>query len=195
MVAGRRPIAEYVAPHVAVIGTVRDDGTVSDVGLSPSAGLPRQHVVAAVRRAVDGHRGGRGPLLAILNDIVAELGHVPDAAVAEVAERLNLSRAEVHGVVSFYKDLRTEPVGRCLVQVCRGEACQSVGAEDLVAEVGRRLGVPLEGTRADGAVTLEEVFCLGNCALGPAAMVDRRLYGRLTTQRLCDLVDERVSTP
>jgi formate dehydrogenase subunit gamma len=115
---------------------------------------------------------------------------VPDAAVLEVAEQLNLSRAEVHGVISFYKDLRTEPAGRCLVQICRGEACQSVGAEQLVREVGSRLGVVLESTRSDGAVTLEEVFCLGNCALGPSVMVDGRLHGRMTADRLCALVEE-----
>jgi formate dehydrogenase subunit gamma len=128
--------------------------------------------------------------LPVLHAIMGELGHVPDAAVREVAEQLNLSRAEVHGVVSFYKDLRTEPAGRVLVQVCRGEACQSVGGEALVREVGSRLGVALETTRADGAVTLDEVFCLGNCALGPSVMVGGRLYGRMTADRLCALVEE-----
>ena len=94
--------------------------------------------------AVAAHRGERGALLPVLHDVVAELGYVPDSAVRAVAEQLNLSRAEVHGVVSFYKDLRTEPPGRVVVRVCRGEACQSVGAEHLVREVSGELGVALE---------------------------------------------------
>ncbi len=138
--------------------------------------------------AVAAHRGERGALLPVLHDVVAELGYVPDSAVRAVAEQLNLSRAEVHGVVSFYKDLRTEPPGQVVVQVCRGEACQSVGAEHLVHEVSGELGVALESTGDDGEVTFEEVFCLGNCALGPSAMVNGRLHGRLTTTRLCALV-------
>jgi formate dehydrogenase subunit gamma len=162
-----------------------DDADVSDATLDTRA-------VQVAASAVAAHRGERGALLPVLHDVVAEFGHIPSAAVRAIAEELNLSRAEVHGVVSFYKDLRTEPPGRCVVQVCRGEACQSVGAERLVAEASERLGVALEATRADGAVSLEEVFCLGNCALGPSGMVDGRLYGRLTADRLCSLV-ERAS--
>lgn len=162
-----------------------DDAGVSELGLDS---LAEQAAVSAVAA----HRGERGALLPVLHDVVAELGYVPDAAVRAVAEQLNLSRAEVHGVVSFYKDLRTEPPGRVVVGVCRGEACQSLGAEQLVREVSAELGVALESTRDDGAVTLDEVFCLGNCALGPSAMVDGRLHGRLTAQRLCALVEAAV---
>jgi len=161
------------------------DAGVSEVGLEPW--LDQVHRV--VSTAVAAHAGERGPLLAVLHDVVAELGHVPDAAVRLLATELNLSRAEVHGVVSFYKDLRTAPPGRCVVQLCRAEACQSVGAERLVAEVSRRLGVRLETTRDDGAVTLDEVFCFGNCALGPSGTVDGRLYGRLTADRVVALVE------
>ena len=106
-----------------------------------------------------------------------------------MAAQLNLSRAEVHGVISFYSDLRTKPPGRTVVQVCRAEACQAVGAEALLHETGHQLGVEPETTRADGAVTLDGVFCFGNCALGPAAMVNGRLLGRVTADRLVALVE------
>jgi formate dehydrogenase subunit gamma len=137
-----------------------------------------EHVVAA---AVAAHRGERGPLLAILEDIVAELGYLPQTVVSAVAERLNLSPAEVHGVVSFYQDLRVVPPPGHLVQLCRGEACQAVGAERLVEQVAERLG---GGAGPDGAVGVEQVFCLGNCALGPAGRLDGRLHGRLTADRV-----------
>ncbi len=193
------PIAEFALPHMAVGRWLRDHCEVHDTDLNPAeqlpGGLPDEQVVAVVTRAVDAHRAERGPLLAVLHDVVAEVGYVPGAAVRALAEQLNLSRAEVHGVVSFYKDLHTAPRGRCVVQICRGEACQAVGAEPLVAQVSDRLGVALEATRPDGAVTLEEVFCLGNCALGPSAFVDGRLHGRLTADRLCGLVERRVSAP
>ena len=102
-----------------------------------------------------------------------------------IANALNLSRAEVHGVISFYHDFRSEPPGRHVVHVCRAESCQAVGAEALArARLRVRLGVEVHGTSADGAVTLEPVYCLGNCALSPAVMVDREdLYGRVTPER------------
>jgi len=146
---------------------------------------PLAEVVSA---AVAAQRDQPGPLLAVLHEIHAEVGHVPAEAIAPLADQLNLSRAEVHGVVSFYSDLRTEPPGRTVVQVCRAEACQSVGAEALLREVSERLQVEPRTTRDDGAVTLDEVFCLGNCALGPAAMVDGRLLGRVTADRLAAAV-------
>jgi formate dehydrogenase subunit gamma len=102
---------------------------------------------------------------------------------------LNLSRAEVHGVISFYHDFRTEPPGRHVLHVCRAESCQAVGAEGLLAHACARLGVELHGTSADGAVTLEPVYCLGNCALSPAVMIDRNLYGRMSEQRLDTLLE------
>ena len=106
-------------------------------------------------------------------------------SVPLIADALNLSRAEVHGVISFYHDFRSEPAGRHVVHVCRAESCQSVGAEALLAHACDRLGVEVHGTSADGAVTLEPVYCLGNCALSPAIMVDHRdLYGRVSAERL-----------
>jgi formate dehydrogenase subunit gamma len=143
----------------------------------------------AVAAAVAAHRDERGPLLPVLHEVVVRFGYLPEGTVHAVAEELNLSRAEVHGVISFYHDLRTEPPGRVVVAICRAEACQAVGGRELLDGVCERLGVPVGSTGADGAVSLEEVFCLGNCALGPSAMVQGRLHGRLTVDRLCALVE------
>jgi formate dehydrogenase subunit gamma len=124
-----------------------------------------------------------GALLPILHELQAEFGYVPDEATPLIADALNLSRAEVVGVVHFYHDFRTTPGGRHTVQVCRAEACQAVGADALAAHAETRLGVPMGDTTEDGAVTLRAVYCLGNCALGPAVMVDGRLCGRVTPER------------
>ncbi|WHT17432.1 formate dehydrogenase subunit gamma [Crossiella sp. CA-258035] len=142
-----------------------------------------------VRSVVDRHRGDRGALLPILHSLQAEFGFIEAAMVPVLAAELNLSRAEVHGVVTFYHDFRAEPAGRTVVKLCRAEACQSVGAEDLVAHAEARLGSKLGSTTPDGRVTLEQVFCLGNCALGPAGQVNGRLYGRLDPARLDGILD------
>jgi formate dehydrogenase subunit gamma len=118
------------------------------------------------------HAGLEGAALPILHALQARYGHVPEAAVPLVAEALNLSRAEVHGVVSFYHDFRRHPPGRHTVKLCRAEACQATGAVALADHAMRALGIDWHGTTADGAVTLEPVFCLGLCACGPAALID-----------------------
>lgn len=141
-----------------------------------------------VERIVAAHRDERGPLLPILHDVVAAFGYVDPGAVPIIADGLNLSRAEVHGVITFYRDFRTTLPGRHEVRVCRGEACQAVGAEALMADVSVRLGIPAGATTQDGAITLDQVFCLGNCALGPSAIVDGEVHGRMTVDRLVDLV-------
>jgi formate dehydrogenase subunit gamma len=144
----------------------------------------------AVERVLARLQNMPGGLLPILHAIQEEVGYVPPESVPVIAEALNLSRAEVHGVVSFYHDFRTEPPGRHIVHVCRAESCQSVGAEALLAHACERLSVEVHGTSADGAVTLEPVYCLGNCALSPAVMVDHRnLYGRVTPDRLDAVLD------
>jgi formate dehydrogenase subunit gamma len=132
------------------------------------------------RELVAVHLGREGPLLPILHAVNAAFGHVPEAAVPVIAEELNLSRAEVWGVVTFYHDFRRTPPGRHVLKLCRAEACQSMGAERLIAHAERRLGVELGGTSADGRVTLEPVYCLGLCATSPAALVDGQPVGRLT---------------
>jgi formate dehydrogenase subunit gamma len=149
---------------------------------------------AAIGAIVAVHRGQRGALLPILHAIQAELGHVPREAVPLLARELNLSRADVYGVVSFYHDFRREPAGRTMVRICRAEACQALGAGALVTCARDRAGVSLGETRADGSVTVEQVFCLGNCALGPSVEVNGELYGRMSVDRLRVIVDEAVAS-
>jgi len=132
----------------------------------------------------------RGPLLPVLHALSDAFGYVDERAIPLVATALNVSRADVYGVVTFYSDLRTTPPGRTRLQVCRGEACQAVGANALADGARESLGVSFGETTADGAVTLDEVFCLGNCALGPTVAVDGALRGRVDASALAGLVNE-----
>jgi formate dehydrogenase subunit gamma len=136
---------------------------------------------------IDAHRGQAGALLPLLHAIQEALGHVPPQAVPSIAEALNLSRAEVHGVITYYHFFRSEPPGRHVVQICRAEACQACGADALLAQAETLLGCASHATRADGAVTLEPVYCLGLCASSPAIQVDDRLHARVTPERLQQL--------
>jgi len=120
-----------------------------------------------------------GAVLPILHALQEHFGYVDPAAVPLVAEALNLSRAEVHGVVTFYHDFRATPPGRHVLRLCRAEACQSMGADRLAAHIKSRLGIDFHQTSADGRVTLEPVFCLGDCACSPALMLDGKLHGRV----------------
>mgnify|MGYP006277933755 CR=1 FL=1 len=122
-------------------------------------------------------------LIEMLHDLQEDLGVVPDAAQRALAERLNLSRAEVHGVVSFYHDFRREPAGRVVVKMCAAEACQSMGGAALISAICRSVGAALGETSASG-VTLEPVYCLGACACAPAAEVNGKLHARLTAEKL-----------
>jgi len=148
---------------------------------------------AVVREIVANHRSQRGALLPILHAVQEALGCVPQETIPVLADELNLSRADVHGVVSFYHDFRSEPAGRTTVRVCRAEACAALGAERLVAHLQARYGVPLGETSWDGSLTAEQVFCLGNCALGPAAQVNGRLHGRLDETRLSSILEKAMS--
>jgi formate dehydrogenase subunit gamma len=131
-----------------------------------------------------------GPLLPILHAIQAEFGHIPEPAVRVIAEVLNLSRAEVYGVVTFYHDFRQSPAGQHVLKLCRAEACQAMGGEHLVSRAEARLGVTCGNTTANKAVTLEPIYCLGLCATAPAAMLDGKLVGRLNAVRLDALLSE-----
>jgi len=130
------------------------------------------------------HAGRAGPTLPILHVLQETFGFIHETAIRMVADQLNLSRAEIHGAVTFYHDFRSAPPGRHVLRLCRAEACQSVGADALAGHARQRLGVDWHETTPDGAVTLEPVFCLGLCACGPSAMLDGRPIGRLDAARL-----------
>jgi formate dehydrogenase subunit gamma len=141
----------------------------------------------AVQSAVEAARGEPGPLLEILHAIQNALGYVPPDAVPLIASELNLSRAEVHGVVSFYHHFRSTPPGQRVLRLCRAEACQSMQGRALESHVKARLGIDFHETTADGRLTLEPVYCLGNCACAPAMMVDEELYGRMNSAKFDEL--------
>ena len=147
-----------------------------------------EDVTAPIAEILAAHAGREGALLPILHDIQATFGHVPQEALQQIAQALNISKAEVHGVVSFYHDFRSEKAGAHVVKLCRAEACQAVGADRVAAHARATLGVDWHGTTPDGRVTLEPIFCLGLCACGPAAMVDGKLVGRVDEARLDGLL-------
>jgi formate dehydrogenase subunit gamma len=130
-----------------------------------------------------------GPLLPILQAVQEAVGYLPADAVALIASELNLSRAEVYGVITFYHDFRQRPAGRHVLKLCRAEACQAMGGEALVARVEKQLGVACGHTSADGGMTLESVYCLGLCATAPSGMIDHRPVGRLTEAKLDRLLE------
>ena len=129
-----------------------------------------------------------GALLPILHALQDRFGHVPETSVPLVAKALNLSRAEVHGVITFYHHFRQHPVGRHVVHVCRAEACQAVGADALVAHAKQTLGCDFHGTTTDNALTLEPAYCLGQCAIGPAMMIDEEIHAKVTPARFDSLM-------
>lgn len=139
---------------------------------------------------IEAQRGLEGPLLPILHALQHEFGYVDRAAVPMLAQALNLSRAEVHGVVTFYHDFREAPHGQHVLKLCRAEACQSMGGDALADEARERLRVDWHGTTPDGRITLEPVFCLGLCACAPSAMLDGRVYGAVDSARLSSLIEQ-----
>jgi formate dehydrogenase subunit gamma len=141
-----------------------------------------------IRRLAEAHVAEPGALLPLLHAIQDRFGYVPAPAVPIVAKVLNLSRAEVHGVVTFYHFFRSKPAGRQTLYVCRAEACQSMGARELERYARDKLGVDFHETTADGRFSLEPAYCLGNCACSPAVMVDETVYGRVTPQRLDEIL-------
>ena len=147
-----------------------------------------QDMTVQIDEILAAHLDREGALLPILHDIQAAFGHVPQSALPQIAKALNISKAEVHGVVSFYHDFREAPAGAHVVKLCRAEACQAVGADRVAAHAKATLGVDWRGTTADGRVTLEPVFCLGLCACGPAALVDGKVMGRVDEARLDGLL-------
>jgi len=136
------------------------------------------------------HQGIEGPLLPILQALQQEFGYIDQAAEPLIAELLNISRAEVHGVVTFYHDFRREPAGRHVLKLCRAEACQAAGGDELAARAEARLGVAMGNTTADGRVTIEPVYCLGLCSVSPSAMIDGKVVARLDAKKLDTLLAE-----
>jgi formate dehydrogenase subunit gamma len=157
------------------------------IRIEPGSDLPAAER-AAVLEAVNRNRALEGALLPILHAIQDRLGWIPPRTLPLIAYELNLSRAEVHGVVSFYHYFRQHQPGEHVIFLCRAEACQAVGAVALEAHAKRALGVEFHGTSGDGRYTLEPVYCLGNCASGPSLMIDRELHGRMTPERFDELI-------
>jgi formate dehydrogenase subunit gamma len=151
----------------------------------PAAAADEQRILAIVER----HRHRAGPLIEVLHEVQETFGCIPTGAVAVIARGLNLSRAEVHGVVTFYHHFRTRPPGRHVLQICRAESCQAAGGRAIEAHAKARLGIDFGQTTADGRVTLEAVYCLGLCACSPAAMLDDEVHGRVTRESLDAIVD------
>lgn len=150
-----------------------------------SSSQSEQHVIDTL---VGQYKDLPGGLLPLLHAVQAEIGYVPDSAVVTIAKGLNLSRAEVHGVISFYHDFKTQPVGRNRVQICRSEACQSMGSRQLESYAKQRLGIDYHQTTDDGNISLEPVYCLGNCACSPSVRVNDKVFARVDQHRFDELI-------
>ena len=147
-------------------------------------------IAARTAEIIDTLRELEGPLLPILHGIQEKFGYVPQETLPVIADALNLSRAEVHGVVTFYHDYRSHPAGRHVLKLCQAEACQSMGSEATTARIKQLLGIDFHETTRDGAVTLEPVYCLGLCACAPSAMLDGAVIGRLDAETIDEIVAE-----
>lgn len=137
---------------------------------------------------IEAHRNMPGALLPLLHALQAEQGYIPAEAIMPIAQALNLSNAEVYGVISFYHDFRTTPTGKHTLQICRAESCQAMGSRALEQQAKATLGIDYHETSADGAISLEPVYCLGNCACSPSVRVDNDVYGRLDSEQLAALL-------
>jgi formate dehydrogenase subunit gamma len=143
---------------------------------------------ADFKEIVDNLKHLPGALLPVLHAIQQQYGYIPDDSIAVIAQALNLSRAEVQGVISFYHDFKTAPTGDHTVHICRAEACQAMGARDLEKHAKNSLGVDYGETTEDGKITLEAAYCLGNCACSPSVRIDNRVYARVNGDRFDQLV-------
>lgn len=162
-----------------VLGSEVTDRAVADMDASAKI----------IDEAIAAKRTLPGALLPVLHAIQDALGWVPPDAVPRVAHALNVSQAEVHGVITFYHDFRSSPPGRHVLKLCRAEACQAMGSDALAARLTQRLGIAWRETSRDGALTIEPVYCLGNCALSPALVIDGKLRGRITPDALDAIID------
>jgi formate dehydrogenase subunit gamma len=150
----------------------------------------KQDLNTKLQELIAKHQDLPGALLPLLHAIQDTIGYVPESSYSLISKSLNLSVAEVHGVVTFYHHFRTTPAGRHILQICRAESCQAAGAESLESHAKKCLGIDYHQTTANTAVTLEPVYCLGNCALSPAVMLDEEIYGRVLPEDLEALILE-----
>jgi formate dehydrogenase subunit gamma len=140
-------------------------------------------------RLIAAEQGKRGPLLPIFHRLQEVFGYIDDKTIAPIAAALNISQAEVYGVLTFYRDFKREPSTATSIRICRAESCQAVGANELVDHAQSSLGIPIGGETSDGSIGLEQAFCFGNCALSPAIMVEDRLIGKVSNERFDAVVD------
>ena len=154
--------------------------------MSSANGIPATVIASAIQKYAD----TPGGLLPCLHEIQAGLGHVPKDHVATIARGMGLSRAEVHGVISFYHDFHDQPRGETTIHLCRAEACQAMGSRELEAHVKTRLGIDFGGTTADGRFSLEPVYCLGNCACSPSIRIGDDVFARVDSHRFDELLDD-----
>jgi formate dehydrogenase subunit gamma len=145
--------------------------------------MPKTYDKAIATEIINSFGAKAELLVQILHAFVDRYSYISEAAMRQIADELNISRADVHGVVNFYHDFRTTPPGRRVVKICQAEACQSMGSRELTAHAEKTVGVTLNNTTANGDVTLEPVYCLGNCACSPAVMVDNKVYGRVDNDK------------
>lgn len=155
--------------------------------MQSAAPTPTEDEIAAL---IEANADLEGPLLPMLHALQESFGHIPRPAMQMIADRLNITKAELHGVISFYHDFREAPAGKHVLKICRAEACQAMGGNALAEETLAKLGLDWHGTTINGAVTVEPVYCLGLCACGPAAMLDDRCLGRVDRSRMDALLAE-----
>lgn len=149
-----------------------------------------QSELTRIETHIAAHQARPGALLPLLHAIQDDIGYIPEGVYPQISKALALSVAEVHGVVTFYHHFRTHPAGKHVLQVCRAESCQAMGSEKLEAHIKSTLGIDYHQTTTDGAITLEPVYCLGNCGCSPAVMLDDEVYGRMTEEKVAALVAE-----
>lgn len=149
---------------------------------------------AKIQGLIAQHKELPGALLPLLHAIQDEIGYVPEESYLSISKALALSVAEVHGVVTFYHHFRSHPVGKHILQICRAESCQAMGSEKLEASIKVKLGIDYYQTTLDGAITLEPIYCLGNCACSPSVMMDDEVYGRMDNQKMAELISEARSS-
>lgn len=145
-------------------------------------------LTSRVEEILDAHTGQEGALLPILHAVQEAFGYVPEEALPQIAQHQNISKAEAYGVMTFYHDFRSMPAGRHVLKLCRAESCQAMGANALHNQVQEKLGLDWHETSPDGRITLEPIFCLGLCACGPSAMIDGKVVGRITPEKLDEII-------